>query len=178
MNVHTALIGIALSAAALPAGAQDAIAGTTTESAIRDWGRVRAGFGLPNVADVSLSVTVLRPFVIEAGASFLHPGPYGRAGYMWRVKDDRTSAGAGQTVDLSILAGARYLSLLTWYGTVAGAGMNAAATLDGTWWIAPHFGVTAQMTLGGNYWLPTFQHAPTGFDPLVLDLRLAAGLAF
>lgn len=179
MKVYSAVLGIAMVVTALPVSAEETVAATATESTKpAGWARVRAGFGLPNLAEVSLSVTVLRPLVIEVGESVMHLGPYGRIGYMWSLKDDRSTAGTGQTIEFSLLGGARYLSFTTWYGPVAGPGVNAAATLDGTWWMAQYFGVTTQIAAGGTYWLQDFQHAPSGFDPLVLDLRMAVGLAF
>lgn len=179
MKVHSAVLGIAMLAAALPASAEEAVAAKATESSSPiGWARVRAGWGLPNLAEVSLSVTALRPLIIEVGESVMHLGPYGRIGYMWSLKDDRSPEGNGQTIEFSLLGGARYLSFTTSYGPVAGAGVNAAATLDGTWWVAQHFGVTTQIAAGGTYWLQGFQYAPSGFDPLVLDLRMAVGLAF
>ncbi len=137
--------------------------------------RVSAFSGLPDLLGVSASLTALRPFAAEVGVSTFGLGAtvYGKLGAAIPLVNTRNYYGRGITLDLMLMGGYRYL-----YGgfdTIEEAhALVATVGLDFTWWLAPHFGLTANLNGGGGFWL---DH--TGTDAIVFpEARFSIGMAF
>jgi hypothetical protein len=122
--------------------------------------------GFPDVLGVSGTLHVI-PFVdLEGGASafVFARGWYARGGPRWLFEDWRDDTQRGATLRLSLLAGVKSLAV----PDGAFLGFHVAGAVEFTWWLAPHAGLTFQLTGGG-----TVRAWPRFFP----ELRLAWGLA-
>lgn len=137
--------------------------------------RVSIFSGIPDLAGASVTLTALRPFAVEAGASTFGLGAtaFGKLGAAIPLVNTRNAFGRGVTLDLMLMGGYRYLygSL---FGTAEGHAVIATLGLDFTWWLAPHFGLTANLNGGGGFWLSHSNSSEIGFP----EGRLSIGVAF
>ncbi|RMG16718.1 MAG: hypothetical protein D6729_10280 [Deltaproteobacteria bacterium] len=134
--------------------------------------------GLPDVAGVAATLTYLRPFEFEAGLStlVLASSVYARAGYAFSVLDGRAPSGTGWVVDLSVLAGWRYMQTVPFDVSYEIHALGLALATDATFWATPSVGVSLQLVLGGLYY--AFDDHPNGPPSRVVpDLRFSVGLA-
>ncbi|WP_375766772.1 hypothetical protein NR798_34510 [Archangium gephyra] len=146
---------------------------------------VRASWrtGVPDYMGGSLTVNAIPLVDVELGITLVNPvigSLYLRAGPRWSLYEGRDDAGRGLSLRLSALAGARNTSA---YAVSQGAfrtqwGLNAVATLDGTYWLARYFGVSAQLVAGGTTYFPLRQPAGVLLGPLTPDARFSLGLSF
>jgi hypothetical protein len=145
----------------------------------RSIGAVRALFftGLPDLAGASVSISFLRPLDFEGGVATLGLAwtAYGRLGWAFNLVEKRNLSGYGASLHLLVQAGYRYFS-----GTVFGSqdvshSLTGNLALEGTWWLARHFGLTAQLSAGGGWW---FMGRNNNDLPLYPDLRFSLGFAF
>jgi hypothetical protein len=146
--------------------------------------RVTTLSGFPDYVSLSASLTALRPIELDVGANWYQFPPvghgtgfYARAGMAKRPKDTREATGRGSTQTLTVMAGYRYLEVENvWKERFPnhGAGLNLG--LEEINWFGPHFGISAQLVLGLDYWL-----FPAGIlrrYPITPDVRITAGVAF
>ncbi|MFY0529838.1 hypothetical protein ACN28I_43965 [Archangium gephyra] len=146
---------------------------------------VRASWrtGVPDYLGGSLTVNAIPLVDVELGATLVNPvvaSLYLRAGPRWSLYEGRNDAGRGLSLRLSALAGARGTSAYDvrqggWRGQW---GLNAVAALDGTYWLARYFGVSAQLVAGGTTYFPLRQPVQALLGPLTPDARLSLGLSF
>ncbi len=129
--------------------------------------RVSTYTGLPDVLGVSGSVHLIPWVDLEGGAAafVLAQSWYVRGGPRWLFEDWRNDAQVGPTLRLSALFGFKAVA------TTAARfqGFHFVGAVEFTWWLASHFGLTAQLTGGG-----TVRTWPVFFP----ELRLALGVAF
>ena len=169
--MHSALVALILTTAALSAGADG-----TAPLPITPIGAVKmsAFSGIPDMFGLAASLDVLQPLTIEVGASSLiiEISAYGRIGYVLPVLSTRDASGSGWTLRLPFLLGARYMA--SYFDTLT---EQWAATvdvgLDATYWLAPHIGLDIELVGGYVYWLPGSNGTPIPFDA-----RLTIGMAF
>jgi hypothetical protein len=146
---------------------------------------VRASWrtGVPDYIGASLTVSAIPVVDVEAGVTLLQPivgSLYLRAGPRFSLYEGRNEAGRGPSLRLSALAGARNTSA---YAVSQGAwraqwGLNVVGTLEGTYWLLRHFGVSAQLVAGGTTYFPLRGSVQPLLGPLTPDARLSFGLSF
>lgn len=128
---------------------------------------VRVGVGIPDMVGGSVSLTAIRPLEVEVGGAtgFVYQTAFVRAGGVLPLHRGDTVLVEGLA-----LAGYRYLAP----GSLAKHGVELDVAGELTWWLAPHFGLEAQLLVGGGAWI-----APAA-EPLgvFLDGRFAVGVAF
>jgi len=121
--------------------------------------------------DVEAGVTLVQPVV---GSLYLRAGP------RFSLYEGRNDAGRGVSLRLSALAGARNTSS---FAVSQGAwraqwGLNVVGTLEGTYWLLRHFGVSAQLVAGGTTYFPFRGPVQPLRGPLTPDARFSLGLSF
>jgi hypothetical protein len=146
---------------------------------------VRASWrtGVPDYMGGSLTVNAIPWVDVELGITLVNPvmgSQYLRAGPRWSLYEGRNDAGRGLSLRLSALAGARntaaYDVRLGDWG--AQWGFNAVGALEGTYWLARYFGVSAQLVAGGTTYFPLRRPVQALLGPLTPDARLSLGLSF
>lgn len=139
--------------------------------------------GVPDYTGLSLTVNAIPHVDVEAGATLVLPivgSLYLRAGPRFSLHEGRDEAGHGLSLRWSALAGARNTST---YEVSQGAfrsqwGLNVVGTLEGTYWLLRHFGVSAQLVAGGTSYLPFRGDVRPLLGPLTPDARFSLGLSF
>lgn len=139
--------------------------------------------GVPDYIGGSLTVTAIPVVDVELGATLVLPivtSAYLRAGPRWSLYEGRNDAGRGLSLRVSALAGVRGTST---YEVSRGAyrgqwGLNTVGALEGTYWLARHLGVSAQLVGGGTAYLPFRRPWGMFLGPVTPDVRFALGLSF
>lgn len=139
--------------------------------------------GVPDYTGLSLTVNAIPRVDVEAGLTLVQPivgSLYLRAGPRFSLYEGRDDAGHGLALRWSALAGARNTST---YEVSQGAwraqwGLNVVGTLEGTYWLLRHFGVSAQLVAGGTSYLPLRGPVRPLLGPLTPDARFSLGLSF
>ncbi|MFL5352023.1 hypothetical protein [Archangium sp.] len=139
--------------------------------------------GVPDYTGLSLTVNAIPRVDVEVGATLVLPivgSTYLRAGPRFSLYEGRDDAGHGVSLRWSALAGARNTST---YEVRQGAwraqwGLNVVGTLEGTYWLLRHFGVSAQLVAGGTSYLPLRGPVRPLLGPLTPDARFSLGLSF
>lgn len=139
--------------------------------------------GVPDYTGLSLTVNAIPHVDVEAGVTLVQPivgSLYLRAGPRFSLYEGRDDAGHGLSLRWSALAGARNTSA---YEVSRGAfraqwGLNVVGTLEGTYWLLRHFGVSAQLVAGGTSYLPFRGPVRPLLGPLTPDARFSLGLSF
>lgn len=139
--------------------------------------------GVPDYAGLSLTVNAIPRVDVEVGATLVQPivgSTYLRAGPRFSLYEGRDDAGHGLSLRWSALVGARNTAT---YEVSQGAwraqwGLNAVGTLEGTYWLLRHFGVSAQLVAGGTSYLPFRGPVRPLLGPLTPDARFSLGLSF
>jgi hypothetical protein len=139
--------------------------------------------GVPDYRGLSLTVNAIPHVDVEVGATLVVPivgSTYFRAGPRFSLYEGRDAAGHGLSLRWSALAGARNTAT---YEVRQGAwraqwGVNAVGTLEGTYWLLRHFGVSTQLVAGGTTYLPMRGPVRPLLGPLTPDVRFSLGLSF
>ena len=146
---------------------------------------VRASWrtGVPDYMGGSLTVNAIPVVDVERGMTLVNPvigSLYLRAGPRFSLYEGRNDAGRGLSLRLSALAGARNTSayLVSQGAWRAQWGLNAVGALEGTYWLARYFGVSAQLVAGGTTYFPLRQPVQALLGPLTPDARFSLGLSF
>ncbi|AKJ05936.1 hypothetical protein [Archangium gephyra] len=169
------------------ARAEEPDAGTPVASTAQRRGilTLRASWrtGVPDYMGGSLTVQALPLVDVELGATLVNPvvgSLYLRAGPRWSLYEGRDDAGRGLSLRMSALAGARGTSAYVVSEGSFGAqwGLNAVAALEGTYWLARYFGVSAQLVAGGTTYFPLRRPVQVLLGPLTPDARFSLGLSF
>jgi hypothetical protein len=151
------------------------------------WGiatvRLSSHSGVPDYTGLSLTVNAIPRVDVEVGVTLVTPivgSLYLRAGPRFSLYEGRDDAGHGLSLRLAALAGARNTST---YEVGQGAwraqwGLNVVGTLEGTYWLLRHLGVSAQLVAGGTSYLPFRGPVRPLLGPLTPDARFSLGLSF
>lgn len=139
--------------------------------------------GVPDYMGGSLTVNAIPLVDVELGVTLVNPlisSLYLRAGPRWSLYEGRNDAGRGLSLRMSALAGARgTTTYVVSQGGFGGQwGLNAVATLEGTYWLARYFGVSAQLVAGGTTYFPLRRPVQVFLGPLTPDARFSLGLSF
>ncbi|MCY1076118.1 hypothetical protein [Archangium lansingense] len=139
--------------------------------------------GVPDYLGGSLTVNAIPWVDVELGVTLVNPvlgSLYLRAGPRWSLYEGRNDAGRGLSLRLSALAGARNTSTYSVSQGDWGAqwGLNAVGALEGTYWLARYFGVSAQLVAGGTAYFPLRRPVQVLSGPVTPDARFSLGLSF
>ncbi len=124
--------------------------------------------GFPDLVGLSLALHPIPYVDLEATVAMVGLGLSSalRLGPRLTLADGRDARNVGATLVGSLLVGARAFAL--WERS--GVGPDVVFGLDGTWWFAAHFGLTARLTVGAMYDVQR--------PSVVPDARLGLGFAF
>ncbi|HYO70058.1 MAG TPA: hypothetical protein VEU33_28680, partial [Archangium sp.] len=184
---RAALVGTLLCTGLPEARAEEPDTGSPAESTPQRRGilTLRASWrtGVPDYMGGSLTVNAIPRVDVELGVTLVSPlisSLYLRAGPRWSLYEGRNDAGRGLSLRMSALAGARgtttyVVSQGDWGGQW---GLNAVATLEGTYWLARSFGFSAQLVAGGTTYFPLRRSVQVLLGPLTPDARFSLGLSF
>lgn len=128
------------------------------------WATTRVTSGFPDTVGGSLTVHAIPYVDVEGGAAAVNPSWFVRAGPRYALIDARE----GLMVRVAALFGCKTATVL---GELT-RGFHFAGTLDFTWWLATHFGLSLQLSGGG-----TFDPSKPG-RKMLPDLRVGLGVSF
>jgi len=127
----------------------------------------RVSTGFPDLLGASVTVHAIPYVDVEAGGALLSLSWLVRAGPRYMLVDAREGTDVGLSVRVAALFGYKRVDR----ASDVTRGFHFAGTVDLTWWLASHFGLTLQFAGGGTF-------DPTRSNRRVLpDLRVSFGVS-